>query len=288
MSNIPQKVHERLVAGIKKFKPVLIAAQKNNDNESNTVTIITDMLSEIFGFAKYSEITSEIAIRGNFCDLATQIEKKIQSLIEAKAISHKLNDAHILQAVSYAENNGVDWVVLTNGINWYVYKVIFFTKPIDHEKIIEIDFLNIDHHNPDDLESLFRLTKEGWIKSALNDYYEQRQALSKYSIAAILSTDSVLSVIRRNLKLISPDARINAEQIRSVLEQEVIDKDFLTDEREKEKLDEARKKIAKALKKAGKESVDENSPLPIEPVQNLSPEVCPPNAATTSVSPPPN
>jgi hypothetical protein len=280
MAYIPQKISERLVAGIKKFKPVLAAAHENKDNESNTVIIITDMLSEIFGYAKYSEITSEIAIRGTFCDLATQIDKKIQSLIEAKAICHELNYAHITQAVGYASTKGVDWVVLTNGIIWQIYKVTI-AKAVDHEKIVEIDFLNIDHHNPDHLESLYRLTKEGWLKSALDDYYEQKQALSKFSIAAVLSTDSVLSVIRKNLKLISPDAKINAEQIRSVLEQEVINKEIL----EGDRADEARKKIAKALKKSEKESEDESSPAAVQPVQNPPPEICPPSAVPISNSP---
>jgi hypothetical protein len=100
----------------KKFKLVLTTAHENKDNESNTVIIITDMLSEIFSYAKYSEITSEIAIRGTFCDLATQIDKKIQSLIEAKAICHELNKAHVTQAVGYASTQGIEWVVLTNGI----------------------------------------------------------------------------------------------------------------------------------------------------------------------------
>ncbi len=281
MAYIPQKVSERLVSGIKKFKPVLTTAHENKDNESNTVIIITDMLSEIFGYAKYLEITSEIAIRGTFCDLATQIDKKIQSLIEAKAICHELNYAHITQAVSYASTKGVEWVVLTNGIIWQIYKVTI-GKAVDHEKIIEINFLNIDHHNSDHLESLFRLTKEGWVKSALNDYYEQKQALSKFSIAAILSTDSVLSVVRKNLKLISPDAKINAEQIRSVLEQEVIIKDIL----EGDKADEARKKIAKALKKAEKESADENSAAPVQPIQNPSPEISSPSATIVPASSP--
>jgi hypothetical protein len=283
MVNIPQKVSERLVAGIKKFKPVLTTAHENKDNESNTVIIITDMLSEIFGYAKYSEITSEIAIRGTFCDLATQIDKKIQSLIEAKAICHELNKAHITQAVGYASTKGIEWVVLTNGIVWQIYKVTI-DKSVDHEKVIEIDFLNVDHHNVDHLESIFRLTKEGWMKSVLNDYYEQKQALSKYSIAAILSTDSVLSVIRKNLKLISPDAKINAEQVRSVLEKEVIIEDVLNSE----KADEARRKIAKALKRAGKESVDESSPVTIPSVQNSSPDICPPSATPNSDSPPVN
>ena len=281
MANIPQKVADRLVAGIKKFKPVLATAHENKANESNTVIIITAMLSEIFGYDTFEEITSEIAIRGTFCDLATQIDKKIQSLIEAKAIFHELNYAHVTQAVGYASTKGIKWVVLTNGINWQIYKVTI-DKSVDHEKIVEYDFLNIDHHNQDHLESLYRLTKEGWMKSALNDYYEQRQALSKYSIAAILSTDSVLSVIRKNLKLISPDARINAEQIRSVIENEVVIKDVL----QGDKADEARKKIAKALKKAEKGTVDEGSPVPVEPIQNPPVEICPPSAPTNSVSPP--
>jgi Type I restriction enzyme R protein N terminus (HSDR_N) len=279
MAYIPQKVSERLVAGIKKFKPVLATAHENKDNESNTVIIITDMLSEIFGYAKYTEITSEIAIRGTFCDLATQLDKKIQSLIEAKAICHELNYAHVTQAVGYASTKGVDWVVLTNGIIWQIYRVTI-AKSVDHEKIVEIDFLNIDHHNPDHLESLYRLTKEGWLKSALDDYYDQKQALSKFSIAAILSTDSVLSVIRKNLKLISPDAKINADQIRSVLEQEVINKELL----EGDKADEARKKIAKALKKSEKESTDDSSAAP--QVQNPSPEISSPSAIPLSASTP--
>ncbi|HTB83447.1 MAG TPA: type I restriction enzyme HsdR N-terminal domain-containing protein [Candidatus Sulfotelmatobacter sp.] len=252
MANIPQRVSERLVTGIKKFKPVLAAAYDNKANESNTVIIITAMLSEVFGYDTFKEITSEIAIRGTFCDLATKIDEKIQSLIEAKAISQELKDIHVMQAVSYASNQGVDWVVLTNGMHWHIYKVTF-AKPIDHEKIIEINFLDVDHHNIAHLEMLFRLTKEGWEKSALKDYYQQKQALSKFSIGAILSTDAVLNLIRKNLRLISPDAKINAEQIRSVLENEVITKEVL----EGDKADEARRKIAKALKKLEKESEEE-------------------------------
>jgi hypothetical protein len=182
--------------------------------------------------------------------------------------------------MDYASTKGIEWVVLTNGIIWQIYKVTI-DKSVDHEKIIEIDFLNIDHHNSDHLESVFRLTKEGWMKSVLNDYYEQKQALSKFSIAAILSTDSVLSVIRKNLKLISPDAKINAEQIRSVLEKEVIIEDILKDE----KADEARRKIAKALKRAEKESIDESSTGAVQPVQNLSPETCSPSVLPIPISP---
>jgi hypothetical protein len=132
------------------------------------------------------------------------------------------------------------------------------------------------------LESLFRLTKEGWIKSALNDYYEERQALSKFSISAILSTDPVISVIRKNLRLISPDVKITPEQIRSVLEQEVINKELLTGD----KADEARRRIAKALKKAEKVSADEASLTPLQSVQTPPSEIWPPGVSASSFSAP--
>src|SRR5437763_16157849 len=102
MAAIPKKVADRLAAGIKKFQTVL-AAQKSRDvGESDTVVIVTDMLAEIFGYDKYSEITSEHAIKSTFCDLATKIEGVLQTLIEVKAIGHELKDAHVKQAVDYA------------------------------------------------------------------------------------------------------------------------------------------------------------------------------------------
>lgn len=46
--------------------------------KSDTVTIVTDMLEEVFGFDKYSEITREYAIQGTFCDLSIKSVKKIE------------------------------------------------------------------------------------------------------------------------------------------------------------------------------------------------------------------
>jgi len=79
-----------------------------------------------------------------------------------------------------------------------------FFKAGDHELVVEINFLALNHHNPADLESLFFLTKESWAKSALSDYYDQKQALSRFSIGAVLLTEPVLTIVKRELKRISP------------------------------------------------------------------------------------
>jgi predicted type IV restriction endonuclease len=251
MTKIPSKVQSRLTAGIKKFQPILADAKQRAVNESDTVIIIIDMLSEVFGYDKFTEITSEKEIRGTYCDLATVIDKKVQTLIEAKSINQQLKDNHVIQAVAYATNEGIDWVLLTTGAIWKVYKVLF-TKPIDHQLILEIDFLALNHHEQADLEKLFLLTKESWPKSALSDYCEQKEALSKYSIAAAILSDTVLSAIRHELRQISPDVAIDAEQIRTVLQQEVLIADVLNGE----KSDEAKKLIAKAASKEHKIKAD--------------------------------
>lgn len=245
MASIPKKVAERLVTGIKRFQPILTAAKARDVGEADTVTIIKDMLSDLFGYDKYSELTSEFAIRGTYCDLATKIDGVLQTLIEVKAIGLELKDQHVKQAVDYAANQGVDWVLLTNGMCWRVYHLTF-AKPIVHELVVDIDFSTLNPRSENDLELLYLWCKEGWQRSALGEYNTQKQALSRFFIGAMLQTDPVLEVIRRELRRISPDVRIDIEQIKSVLLSEVIKREVI----EGDKADEARKKIARAASKA--------------------------------------
>src|SRR6187401_2913006 len=102
MGAVPKKVAERLSAGIKRFQPILAAAKARDVGEADTVTIVTDMLADVFGFEKYNEVTSEFAIRGTYCDLGLKLDGALQTLIEVKAIGHELKDGHVKQAVDYA------------------------------------------------------------------------------------------------------------------------------------------------------------------------------------------
>src|SRR5690606_26386826 len=113
-------------------QPILAAVKSRDIGEADTVTIVKDLLADVFGYDKYAELTSEYSIRGTFCDLATKIDGALQTLIEVKAIGLELKDHHVKQAIDYAANQGVDWVLLTNGVQWRVYHVIF-AKPIGQE-----------------------------------------------------------------------------------------------------------------------------------------------------------
>ncbi len=244
MAKVPSKVSDRIAAGIKRFQPILASAKSRDVGESDTVTIVVDMLADIFGYDKYSEITSEHAIRGTYCDLATKLDGVLQLLIEVKAIGLDLKEPHVKQAVDYAANQGVDWVVLTNGTEWRVYKVTF-AKPIDQELVIDIDFSALNPRNSKDVESLYLLCKEGWIKSVLGEFHTQRQALNRFFLGALLTSDPILQVLRRELRRLSPDVRVETDEILSVLTSEVIKREVTEGEQAKD----ATKKIAKAAGK---------------------------------------
>lgn len=269
MPTVPKKVYERLVAGIKQFQPILASAKSRDINETDTVTIIKDMLADVFGYDKYSEVTSEFAIRGNYCDLATKLDGALATLIEVKAIGLELKDQHVKQVVDYAANQGVDWVLLTNGVIWRVYR-IHFTKPIEQELVVDVDFLSLNHKSERDIEVLYLWCKEGWVRSVLGDYHSHKQALSRYVLGAIVLTDPILDVIRRELRRLSPDARIDTDEIKNVLVNDVLKREII----EGEKADEVKKKISRAAtnalrSKTIKDEIPSNLPT-INPVVGAS------------------
>lgn len=248
MASIPKKVSERIADGLKRFQPIIQAAKARDAGESDTVTIITDCLTEIFGYDKYSEVTSEHSIRGTFVDLAVKVSDTLLFLIEAKAIGLTLNDKHLKQAVDYAANKGVDWVVLTNGQIWKVYKVSF-TKPIDQELITEIDLLSINSKKSEESEKLFILCKEGWQRSAIQDLYGQSQMLSRYTLGAALLSEPVLETIRRELRKAFPGAGlVEIDVISNNLVSEVIRREVL----EGDKASQASKKLARGVAKTAR------------------------------------
>jgi len=253
---IPAKVIDRLSSGLKRFQPILSSARSRDVNESDTSMIVTDMLAEVFGYDKYKEVTRELCIRGTHCDIATRIDGKLQVLIEVKAVGLELKDGHIRQAVDYAANEGIEWVALTNGVCWRVFKVIF-AKPIDAELILDIDLLSLNPKSRANLDSLFLLTRESMLKSGLEAYRDHLQATNKFYLAAIVLTDPVLEVIRRELRRLS-DVKVDIDALRSALREEVLKREVI----DGEKADQAQRKVirsaSKALRSRHEESASES------------------------------
>ena len=227
--SIPKKAHDRLLAGLKRYQPIFEAARKRDINESDTGVMVADFLADVLGYAKYTEITTEFAIRGTYCDLAVKVDDKLCFLIEIKAVGIDLKDQHVKQAVDYAANKGCDWVMLTNGIVWRVYK-IGFGQPITNTMVTEVDLLKHPYRHASLVDCFASLSREGWAKEKIADFFEQMQATNRYSLAATLLSEPMITQLRRELRRMFPGVKVENEYLEKQLRDEVLKRELIEGE----------------------------------------------------------
>lgn len=244
---MPKRVSDRLTRSIGKFQQVLKIAKDRDVNEADTVSIIKDMLAEMFGYDKYLDVTSEFAVRSTFCDLAIKVENKVEYLIEAKAIGLDLKEGHLRQAIDYGANNGVQWVILTNGLIWQIYK-IRFEKPINYDFVCSFNFSELEPKNADHLEKLYIICKEGLVKDAREEFHEKVLTVNRFILGALILSDEIVNVIRKELRKISDGVLVAPEEISNILKNEVIKRDVI----EGEDATKAQTKVKKFYNKAKK------------------------------------
>ena len=229
MGRVPSTVTKRLINTVPKFRKILQTARERDVNESDTVTIVTDMLEEVFGFDKYSEITREYSIQGTYCDLAIKTAKKVEYLIEVKPIGLNLVDKHLKQAVNYASREGIKWVVLTNGIAWEIHRVNLEER-VHNERLFYFDFLELNPRQKDHQDLLFLLCKRGIQKDLIDDLYEYKQSVNRHTIGALLLTDTITGVVRRELRKLKPGIKVTHEEIYELIKSDVLKREVIDSE----------------------------------------------------------
>ena len=254
---VSARVAERISAQLKKYQSILADAQLRDVSESDTAVIVGDMLVDILGYKKYVEVTTEHAIRGTYVDLAVKVGTELRFLVETKAIGGALKDNHVKQAIDYGANNGIEWVILTNGIIWRVYKV-HFKQPIDKSLVFELDALTANPKAAQVIECLGNLSREGFEQSSMTAFFQQRLATSKFAIAAVLMSESMLNALRREIRRLSPGCKVELEDLQVLMQAEVLKRDLFDGDEAKQAADFLKKAVrsierAKAKAAAGEQ-----------------------------------
>jgi hypothetical protein len=245
---IPKKVLDRLQTTLKTFQNIASIQKSRDVSEADTVTLVKDMLADMFGFDKYLELTSEQQIRGTYCDLAVKIDSKIRYLIEVKSAGIALNDSHLRQALNYGANQGIEWIVLTNGLDWRLYR-IKFGQPIDFEEVSSFNLLSTNLRNEEDVRKMFLLCREGISSDAMDIFHQNAQLLNKYTIAQILTSESIVSSVRKEMKKLFPEIKVEQENILDIVLNDVLKREVLEGDKVKDaqgRIKKAQAKIAKA------------------------------------------
>ena len=271
---ITKKTEERIKSSIAKFQKVLGIAKDRDLNESDTVSIITDMLAEVFGYDKYLQVTSELAIRGTYCDLAIKLNDKFEYLIECKAIGIDLKENHLRQAIGYGANKGIQWIILTNGMEWQIHK-LKFEQPIQCELVTKFNINELSMKNERDIEQLAIITKEGVEKNLREELYEKIQCVNKFVVGQLLISEPVISTVRRELKKLSDGINVEEAEVITLLRDSVLRREIVDET--SEDVQAASNKVAKFYKQVAKKTVVKPAPKaeqpedkPPAPTQSLS------------------
>ena len=203
---------ERMKAAIKKFNKPLADLVARDANEGDTRLLVTDMLCEGFGFNKYSELTTEYRVKGEFADYGIRLDKDLIAFLEVKRVATKLAAKHLRQVETYAVNEGVEWVILTSGVVWQVYHITG-GLPIVVDLALDVDLFG-EETLAQKANQLYYLTKESLKRRQIDSLWQAKRATSPKSLAKVLCSENVVTAIRRELKRTTGQSVTDPEVVR--------------------------------------------------------------------------
>ena len=189
---------DRVRTALKKFNKPLQDLVSRDANEGDTRLLITDLLCDALGYDKYEDLTTEYMVRGEFADYGVRIDKQMVAFIEVKRATTKLGVKHLRQVEMYAVNEGVEWVVLTNGAHWQVYHLTA-GLPVTIDLTLDIDLLGPQTNNHK-ADQFFWLSKESLKRKQIEDVWKQSAATSPKALLELMLSEPVLEAARKELR----------------------------------------------------------------------------------------
>ena len=184
---------------LREFRKKYLTKKQNLEvDESATRIMVNSLLSTVLGYAELDDIKTEYNIRGTYADYVIQLARKKHIVIEVKSIQIDLNANHLRQAMGYAADEGIDWILLTNGRQVKLYKVIF-AKPVTRHLVFEYDLTDLSTLKKA-AQDVSYISKASILKGELNDYWKRFDALTPISLIKAIYTDDVIRAIRLRLK----------------------------------------------------------------------------------------
>ena len=117
-------------------------AQRRAYNETATRNDFIDPLFSALGWDMHdnAEVAREVtAGQRKRVDYAFKVNNVTRFLLEAKSLGDRLEDRHVQQAIDYAWNAGVDWVVLCNFSELRLYFASHFGRAERHRPVIQLE-----------------------------------------------------------------------------------------------------------------------------------------------------
>ena len=211
-----EQVHD----AIQRYIKPLEALRARDANEGDTRMVVTDMLCEGLDYDKFKDLTTEYMVKQDFADYGVRIDKQMVAFIEVKRISQKLNERHLRQVLMYAVNEGVEWMVLTNGAVWQAYHLTG-GLPVVVDMAFEIDLLG-PATLAEKTEMMFLLHKGALKRRRIDEVWRHRAATEPGVLLDMILSETVLDELRKEVKRRTGTAT-TAEALSEVIRTEIVD-----------------------------------------------------------------
>lgn len=215
---IQQKIKDIKIAA-KRTIPLIIQLYEKGANETETRHGIEVILRDLLGYDLVADLRKEFAVRGLKADYIVDVKGKPAFVVEAKRIGVNLNQNHIYQATNYGTLTGIQWVVLTNGLVWQLYRVLH-EGPYEYYRVFTIDL--IDGLSDDEAKWFYLISKDCMCrKNFLESQWQKTLALSPQNLLSTILSDEVISKIRSTITR-ETGYRATDGEVREAIEQKVM------------------------------------------------------------------
>ena len=189
-----QNVRDKL----KDYKKKYLKKEFSTVDESATRIMTNSFLTEMLGYQELVEIKTEFRIRQEYADYVIQLKRKKHFVVEVKSIDIDLNEKHLRQSLSYAANEGIDWILLLNGREIQLYRVNF-GKPVTTTLIYKLDLMDADDFKKAP-QLLWYLTKKAVEHGELEVFWKKTNALHPVNLAKLIYSEEIVKRLRNDLK----------------------------------------------------------------------------------------
>jgi hypothetical protein len=183
---------------LRRFAPHFAQAREAGLNEADTVHRLRKFFEEVLGYDALEDISSEAQMKNKYVDICLKVDGNVRLLVEVKAARVQLRERHIEQAQGYASHNNYRWVVLTNGVEWHLYHLTF-EEGIEYERAFVVS-LAADEGIEDAAKKLALIHKQSIRSDELDLFWEKATAMCAASIGKALFSESVLRLLRREIR----------------------------------------------------------------------------------------
>jgi hypothetical protein len=197
-NNGEQEARARTREAMRRFGRPLADLLERDANEGDTRLLVADFLCAGLGFDKCEDLTTEYQVKGEFADYGLRIDRRLVAFVEVKRCTQKLNMRHLRQVQMYAVDEGVEWIILTNGQVWQVYHLTG-GLPLIIDLALEVDVLG-DDSLAQKAEGLFHLSKEALKRRLLDDLWKAKAATAPKSLSGIVLSEVVVGAVRKELR----------------------------------------------------------------------------------------